>query len=324
MVGGLEILLEDLANALIEMKVEVSVITTTPNDQPDHFTFKVLRNPSFLTSVKEIKSADFYIQFNVSLKGIPAWSVSRRPLVLVFHNVVGSGRKEEVKQWISDHLSVLNIGCSQYIAGHYKKNKAILNAYNETLFANSVAWETRSKDLIFVGRLVSDKGAEILIKALAVLHQEGLRLALEVVGKGPEEEYLKRLTSELQLQGYVSFHGEKPRSELGVLLNEHKIMVVPSLYKEPFGIVALEGLASGCFVIVSEYGGLIEAIGPCGFTFPNGDAQALAATIKRAFTDKAATHACLAAAPGHLAHHSRGYVAQKYLDALSDLKTKHT
>jgi len=62
-------------------------------------------------------------------------------------------------------------------------------------------------------------------------------------------------------------------------------MVVPSRWPEPFGIVALEGIACGCAVVGSEKGGLKEAIGPCGLTFENGNADALATQLKRLLTE---------------------------------------
>lgn len=56
-------------------------------------------------------------------------------------------------------------------------------------------------------------------------------------------------------------------------------MVVPSLWDEPFKIVALEGIACGCVVVGSKGGGLKDAIGPCGLTFDNGDVAGLTAQL---------------------------------------------
>ncbi len=86
---------------------------------------------------------------------------------------------------------------------------------------------------------------------------------------------------------------------LARLLNRHRVLVVPSRWEEPFGIVALEGAACGCVVVGTRSSGLVEAIGPCGPLVPKEDPQALAAALARltdhpddlaAFRDKAAAH----------------------------------
>ena len=138
----------------------------------------------------------------------------------------------------------------------------------------------RDKDLVFIGRLVSDKGADLLFHAIKLLHDENVLPHLTIVGSGPEEENLRRLTAELGLDRQITFAGQKSGAELAEILNRHRILVVPSRWAEPFGIVALEGIACGCVVVGSEKGGLREAIGPCGVTFENGNVQALADQLK--------------------------------------------
>ena len=98
LVGGLEGFLMDLAASLTNLNVKVTVVTLTPHDKADNYPFTILRNPSLLAIRKEILGADYFLQFNVSLKGIPAWLLSRRRLVVVHQNVVGKGIRERVKQ----------------------------------------------------------------------------------------------------------------------------------------------------------------------------------------------------------------------------------
>jgi Glycosyltransferase len=95
-------------------------------------------------------------------------------------------------------------------------------------------------------------------------------------------------------------------------------LVVPSRYDEPFGIVALEGIACGCLVVGSSGGGLKEAIGPCGLTFPNGDAVALTNLLDRLLADPGAGHDLLGHAPEHLARHSAAAVALSYERVLNE------
>jgi glycosyltransferase involved in cell wall biosynthesis len=174
----------------------------------------------------------------------------------------------------------------------------------------------RDKELIFVGRLVSDKGVDLLLDALANLKQLGVTPKLTIIGSGPEEPKLRQQVKQLDIVAQVDFVGVKVERELAKLLNAHKILVVPSLWREPFGIVALEGIACGCVVIGSEGGGLKDAIGSCGVTFPNGDVKALTQTLFDLLinSDKLSTYR--ENAESHLPHHTRTAVAKAYLQVM--------
>jgi len=137
----------------------------------------------------------------------------------------------------------------------------------------------REKDIVFLGRLVSDEGCDLALRALAILKQEGLHPSFTVIGDGPEMQALKQLTAELGLVDRVDFLGTI-REGRGKIVARHRIMVVPSIWEEPFGVVALEGIAVGCALVASRGGGLPEAVGPCGILFPNGDVEALASALK--------------------------------------------
>jgi glycosyltransferase involved in cell wall biosynthesis len=171
----------------------------------------------------------------------------------------------------------------------------------------------RNRDLVFVGRLVSDKGCDVLLDALSLLKTRGLTPRLTIVGDGPELPGLRAQALNLKLDEEVEFAGVKRDEELAGLLNAHCILVVPSRWREPFGIVALEGIACGCVVVGSEGGGLKDAIGPCGVTVPNGDAEALADAIARLVTDDQRLDSLRIHAKTHLAAHHPSVVARAYL-----------
>jgi glycosyltransferase involved in cell wall biosynthesis len=101
--------------------------------------------------------------------------------------------------------------------------------------------------------------------------------------------------------------------ELVKLLQEHKILVIPSRYDEPFGVVALEGIACGCVAVGSSGGGLPEAIGSCGVTFPNGDANALAQALEQLLRQPDEQRRLTANAPQHLARFHPTVIAEAYL-----------
>jgi glycosyltransferase involved in cell wall biosynthesis len=100
------------------------------------------------------------------------------------------------------------------------------------------------------------------------------------------------------------------------MLNAHRVIVVPSVWEEPFGVVALEGLACGCAPIVTRSGGLPDAVGRCGVVVPKNDTASLADAIDRLLGDERARAALLAHAPEHLAQHTRARVARRYLEII--------
>ncbi|HEY2737883.1 MAG TPA: glycosyltransferase, partial [Thermoanaerobaculia bacterium] len=197
----------------------------------------------------------------------------------------------------------------------------ISNPYRDELF-HEIPGSERTRDLAFVGRLVSDKGVDLLLDAMALLAGRGLRPSLSIIGDGPERPALEAQARRLGLADQVAFLGIRKGSELTGILNHHRILVVPSRYNEPFGIVALEGIACGCVVVASAGGGLPEAVGPCGLTFPNGDTEALANELEHLLRDPETSRSLLLHASDHLALHRAGTIASAYLSVFEDVVTK--
>jgi len=131
-----------------------------------------------------------------------------------------------------------------------------------------------------VGRLVSDKGVEDLLKSIAILKDRGLRPFCTIIGDGPEKDKLISFIHENNIEGLITLKGFMTGKSLASEINAHKVMVIPSKWPEPFGIVILEGLACGCKVVCSSDGGLPEASNGFGFLYPNNDVRALAERIK--------------------------------------------
>jgi glycosyltransferase involved in cell wall biosynthesis len=189
------------------------------------------------------------------------------------------------------------------------------NPYRHEVF-RAIPGIARTKDLIFVGRLVSDKGGDVLLRAMALLKKKGLTPGLTYVGSGPEEATWAALAEELAIGDQVRFVGRADGERVAHALSEHRILVVPSRWAEPFGIVALEGIACGCVVVASEGGGLTEAVGDCGITVPNGDAEALAAALDRVLRSEELQGTLRGGAARHLAAHRPDVAARGYLAIL--------
>ncbi|MEN9803900.1 MAG: hypothetical protein RIS41_747, partial [Actinomycetota bacterium] len=145
---------------------------------------------------------------------------------------------------------------------------------------------TREPLVMAWGRVVYEKGFQVVAQALGRLRGRIPHLTGVIAGRGP---YLAELQSQIDVEGVndlVHLAGFVPDAELRATLHRAGCVVIPSLY-EPFGVVALEALASGATVIAADTGGLHEILAGTGAALlfePGNDAQ-LAAAIERVLTD---------------------------------------
>ncbi|WP_413380175.1 1,4-alpha-glucan branching protein domain-containing protein [Alkalihalobacillus sp. 1P02AB] len=110
-----------------------------------------------------------------------------------------------------------------------------------------------------VGRVVKEKGFETIIYAAENMREKGVDFKFVVAGKGPMLEQYRQLVYEKGLDHYVLFLGFISDEDRNSWLRRSDVVLFPSLY-EPFGIVALEGMAAGKATIVSDTGGLADII----------------------------------------------------------------
>lgn len=112
---------------------------------------------------------------------------------------------------------------------------------------------------LFLGRLSPEKGIKELLTAWKKVRSPHARLV--IAGKGFEEEKLRSLARDLAT---VDFRGFVDRSQHEDLWTKAKFLIVPSIWHEPFGLVALEAMAHGRPVVVSNRGALPEIVGEAG------------------------------------------------------------
>src|SRR5262245_11807519 len=319
-IGGIETVAGLLAHEWYKIGEEVTIASDVSHgpENTENFPFPVYYRPGPLKWMALLRWCDVYLQFNVSLKVTWPLLLINRPLLISHHGYYWLTRdgardwREKLKLRIASRST--NIFVSSAIEREIKvQGEVIPNPYDETLFHPDEN-TPRSTELAFVGRLVSDKGVDCLLRALELLKKKKILPKLSIIGDGPERPGLERLCSELDLCDQVHFFGAKSQFEVSALLRSHRILVVPSLWAEPFGMVALEGLATGCFVIGSEGGGLPEAIGRCGLTFPNGNVEALAEKIEMALTNQSVITSLLEELEVHLTKHRPAIVAGRYIE----------
>ena len=139
--------------------------------------------------------------------------------------------------------------------------------------------------LLYAGRIYAEKGVDTAIKALEklVFGRDLQNIKLSVVGSGsPEyENFLHHLVDQAGLNDYVSFSGHVSAEEMPRLLQKFDVLLVPSIWQEPFSRIVLEGMISGLVVIATPTGGTTEILkdGENGLLFTPGDAEDLAQKI---------------------------------------------
>ncbi|HEV7297875.1 MAG TPA: glycosyltransferase family 4 protein [Tepidisphaeraceae bacterium] len=315
--GGIETVVSILAHQFVKRGHEVKLVSETPSDQPLNFPFEVHCRPDRRTMVGLVRWCDFYFLNSLHPRGVWPLLLIRRPSAVTHHSWRRTGLANRVKQLQTRLL--FNVSISRYMASQIPtKSYLIPNPYRSDLFRNDPAIQP-TKELVYLGRLSEEKGADLLIEALAILKKRGLTPKLTMIGAGPEQQALGDLTCELSLSEQVEFVGKKMDEELVRLLNQHEIMVVPTRVREAFGVVALEGIACGCVVVGSESGGLKEAMGPCGVTFPNEDVAKLADTLQGLLTDRSQIEALRRQAPAHLHNYDQSTIAEAYLATFQKL-----
>lgn len=129
----------------------------------------------------------------------------------------------------------------------------------------------------YAGRLVREKGVDILLRAFAKMTGKLPDARLIITGDGPDRDRTERLISELNLSSKVTVHGHLSHSTIDNTMGRAWVQVVPSVWAEPFGIAAVEAMMRGTAVVASASGGLKEIVGngECGYLVPPGDVDAL-------------------------------------------------
>lgn len=112
--------------------------------------------------------------------------------------------------------------------------------------------------LCYAGRLVPEKGVDVLLDAVAAMEEPDLQV--DIVGAGPEASPLADQSRRLGLANQVTFHGHLMGPALQAVLDRAWIQVVPNRWEEPFGNAVTEAMARGTAVVASDIGGPAEII----------------------------------------------------------------
>jgi len=272
--------------------VEVYRVDSYRNPSPDFATWVYLMNLNMQKEAAAIASRlsekiDVFHAHDwlVATAGIGLKHVFRKPLLVTMHSTE-IGRRDglhtstekmiaETEAWLTYEAWKV-ICCSQYMVSHVKwafglpddklvmvPNGVDLHVYDkicrQDLKGFRMAFALPEEKLIlFVGRLVYEKGAHVLINAIPKI-LEKVNAKFVIVGSGYMKEQLSVIVKSMRLESKVLFTGFLDEDSLLKLQCSADVSVVPSLF-EPFGIVALEAMAAKSPVVVSDTGGLGEIV----------------------------------------------------------------
>jgi glycogen synthase len=175
--------------------------------------------------------------------------------------------------------------------------------------------------ILLVGRLVYEKGFHLALDALPGLVERLGNVRFLIAGSGTAEAELKEQAERLGLMEHGSFVGWTGDDELHSLYRIADLCLVPSIY-EPFGLVALEAMASGCPCIVADTGGLREVVpggGRVGLRFRPKDSKALGRMAEQILTDDALRDRLVPEAREHVLRFDWADVARQTAAVYRDL-----
>ncbi|GEM_PF-3214244 len=189
-------------------------------------------------------------------------------------------REKILKEIFNDHLCRKIICVSEAVKNYLKdlveEEKLI------TLYPGVRIFETEKAkvdgDLLYVGRFSEEKNLEILLKALRKLKDNFPEIRLNLIGRGLEEEKLRRMVPKLGLEKNVQFLGCLKREKVFSFYQSHKILILPSKI-ESLGLVIVEALSQNLIPIVRETYGPKEILSNKIFFF-NGSEDKLYVKIK--------------------------------------------
>jgi colanic acid/amylovoran biosynthesis glycosyltransferase len=291
------------------------VIVETSNDSPNNSLYEVVCKITGLRFrlINQLKKVNpLLIHAHFGPDGVLAIPIAQKfniPLVVTFHGYDATIYDEylkkqsfNVRNYVRHKEKLIKTGTNFIAISNFIKNKLIQKGFPENkIITHYVGVDLsrltpnpnieREEIVLFVGRLVKNKGCEYLIKAMEIVQQTHPNVSLVVIGDGPEKIHLEQLaTNKLR---NVKFLGKQPYDEVIKWLNRAKIFSVPSIEistgaSEGFGMVFAEANAMGVPVVSFHTGGIPEAVAheTTGFLAPQKDWTQLAKYINLLLKNK--------------------------------------
>ncbi|WP_078378879.1 glycosyltransferase [Sutcliffiella halmapala] len=299
---------------------EKQMIVNSKDTNPKNKISEVLQkkwgwNPFLVSRMKKVNPSLIHAHFGPD--GLIASSFAKKlniPLLVTFHGFDATIKREELmKQAFNTRLYASNLdqliksGTLFIAVSDFIKEKLIQKGFpKEKIITHYVGINLdllqpnekikRENTILFVGRLVKNKGCDHLLRAFREMNDAHPNVNLEIVGDGPEKNHLQTLASSLNIKN-VCFKGKLPYEEVIARMNAAKIFCVPSIEvesgaSEGFGMVFAEANAMGLPVVSYKTGGIPEAIqhGKSGLLSTPGEWKDLGDSMNRLLSDEQLWH----------------------------------
>ena len=185
------------------------------------------------------------------------------------------------RRWLLKRIA-MNVGVSDHTGRRVglPRTQTIYHGIEDPLAAAPIRTGAVSPvQFAYLGRLIPEKGVDLLLHAAAISQRSGRDFRLCIIGDGPQRSALEKLAAKLSLNGRVEFLGYRTGGQLIETLESISVSVIPSRGEEACPLTAIEQMMRGLLIIATELGGTGEVVGDAGLKFPSGDAEALAARI---------------------------------------------
>lgn len=293
-IGGIEVASAGLLQGLSENNCEFMVFTSHGKkkleDQSNYKGIPVYRFPIMtallnkdLTQIHQIinKAVDIKDRFNpdlvhvnfggpapVSYLHMKTHGNGQTPSILSLHNSVrgmDSGRNTILGEmfrtcsWITACSEAMIQDARQLMPDISDKSSAVYYGL-EMPKVNPVPLSFKKPHILCIGRLVDEKGFDLALEAFSLIQHSYPKMRMIIAGSGPTLEPLKEQAFRLGIKSRVEFTGSIPPHSVPSLINKASVVVVPSRWREAFGLVALEAGQMGRPVIAASVGGLKEVV----------------------------------------------------------------
>jgi glycosyltransferase involved in cell wall biosynthesis len=314
-IGGIETVTRLLAESLHGAGHRVSVLTNEPGHQASQ-GFYVARRPPPSVLLSEYRQAEAVILQGPTLRlGWPLLFIKKRTVMV--HHTTYPRDPDTLRR--SLRAGLRRRARHAAVSGALAKDlgswviRVLPNPYDAKIFHQDTT-TARTRDFLFVGRLIPEKGAHILLQALARLKRSRIPFSGTIVGEGPEREHLSNLIAAERLGNHVAFLGRLSGAALAQVYRQHKVLAVPSQGMEAFGLVALEGAACGCRVAASNCGGLSESVGDSGVMVPTMNIKCWSQVLYQLLVSSEKARGGTRPKSNHFSKHHPDFVARAYLE----------
>ena len=222
------------------------------------------------------------------------------PITLHFHNDPLSMKGSRS---VAERTAILDRAAAVICVSHYIKSRfmeGIAGEYKNCFVLNNGVHRTlarppeKSKSIVFVGKISKHKGPHLLLEALQGWFSNHPDWKCVFVGGSKHGDYhfqsdyerafrqqCSGLGAQVQVTGYL------PNERVGEMMQQASVVVAPSVWQDPFPLVALEALASGAILLASKVGGLTDIVTGRGVVLSECTAASIKLELQRIVTDAA-------------------------------------